>query len=115
MKVRTQQKGLSDEPAEQLVVRLELQADFLAGAWAHHAQKARQILEPGDVEAALRAVTALGDDGPENDRKGMSISGSFTHCWHGKRGTSAQKVRWFKRGLDTGDLSQGDTIKADAL
>jgi uncharacterized protein len=113
--VRARQQALNEEEARALSVRLELQADFLAGAWAHHAQKARQILEPGDVDAALKAVTALGDDRPDLDPKGDAAAGSFTRCWDGRHGTSAQRVRWFTRGLKTGDLAQGDTIKADEL
>jgi uncharacterized protein len=113
--VRARQQALNEEEARALAVRLELQADFLAGAWAHHAQKARQILEPGDVEAALKAVAALGDDRPDKDAQGEAAAGSFTRCWDGRHGTAAQRVRWFTRGLKTGDLDQGDTIKADEL
>jgi predicted metalloprotease len=114
-KVRTRQRGLSDAEAKDLSVRLELQADFLAGAWAHHADKARHILEPGDLEAALKAVAALGDDRHEPDSKGAVVPGSFTRCWDGRHGTAEQRARWFSRGFKTGDLSQGDTIEADML
>jgi len=113
--VRTRQQGLGEDEARALSVRLELQADFLAGAWAHHAQKARQILEPGDVDAALKALAVLGDKRPEVDPKGKVVDGSFTRCWDGHHGTSKQRVRWFTRGLETGDLAQGDTIKAEEL
>ena len=114
-KVLARQRELSDAEAKELSVRLELQADFLAGAWAHHADKARHILEPGDLEAALRAVAALGDDRHEPDPRRDVVTGSFTRCWDGRHGTSEQRARWFSRGFKTGDLTQGDTIKADAL
>jgi predicted metalloprotease len=102
--------GLSDEvhrrqsqsgqvEANQLSVRLELQADFLAGVWAFHAQKMKQILEPGDVEEALRAATAIGDDRLQRQSRGYVVPDSFTH------GTSAQRLNWFRRGFTTGDLS----------
>ena len=112
--VRTRQQGLGDDEARALSVRLELQADFLAGAWAHHAQKARQILEPGDVDAALKAGRP-GRQTPRGRSKGKVAGGSFTRCWDGQHGTSKQRVRWFTRGLETGDLAQGDTIKAEEL
>jgi predicted metalloprotease len=88
---------------------LELQADFLAGVWAHHAQRRRQILEPGDVESALRAATAIGDDTLQKQAQGYVVPDSFTH------GTSEQRVRWFRLGLKTGDVSQGDTFNAESL
>ena len=84
--------------ANRLSVRLELQADYLAGVWAYHAQRSRQILERGDVEAALGAATAIGDDRLQREGQGYVVPDSFTH------GTSAQRVRWFKRGLETGDF-----------
>jgi uncharacterized protein len=92
-----------------LSVRLELQADFLAGVWAHHAQRSKQILESGDIEEALNAASAIGDDRLQREATGTVTPDSFTH------GTSAQRVRWFRRGFETGDLSQGDTFKADVL
>ena len=114
-KVRSSQRGLSDDAAKQLSVRLELQADFLAGAWAHHADKARHILEPGDLEAAIKAVSALGDDRHEPGLKSDVVTGSFTRCWDGSHGTPEQRARWFSRGFKTGDLTQGDAIRADVL
>lgn len=90
-------------------VRLELQADFLAGVWAHHAQVDRQILEPGDIEEGLRAAAAIGDDTLQKRSQGYVVQDSFTH------GSSAQRVRWFRKGLQTGDLSQGDTFSARDL
>ena len=85
--------------ANQLSVRLELQADYLAGVWAHHAQKMKQILEPGDVEEALRAASAVGDDRLQKQAQGYIVPDSFTH------GTSEQRSRWFRQGLRTGSLS----------
>jgi uncharacterized protein len=114
-KVRTRQRGLSDAEAKDLSARLELQADFLAGVWAHHADKARHILEPGDLEAALKAVAALGNDRHEPESKGAVAPGSFTRCWDGRHGTAEQRARWFNLGFKTGDLAQGDTIEADML
>jgi predicted metalloprotease len=91
--------------ANQLSVRLELQADFYAGVWAHYAQK-RGIIEPGDFEEAMRAASAIGDDRLQREAQGYVVPDSFTH------GTSEQRARWFRRGLETGDLRQGDTFSA---
>jgi predicted metalloprotease len=106
--VRARQRRMSEVEAKKLSVRLELQADFLAGVWAHHAQRSRQILERGDVEAALRAASAIGDDRLEMESQGYVVPDSFTH------GTSEQRVRWFRRGLRTGDINQGDTFAVPA-
>ena len=92
------------EEYNQLSVRLELQADFLAGVWAHHAQRSWQILEAGDIEEALQAATAIGDDRLQKQAQGYVVPESFTH------GTSEQRARWFARGLKTGDMSRGDTF-----
>jgi hypothetical protein len=108
-KVHAQQQALGKSEANQLSVRLELQADFLAGVWAHHAHQARQILEAGDVESALRAATAIGDDRLQKQSQGYVVPDSFTH------GTSEQRVRWFRRGLESGNMSQGDTFVTDDL
>ena len=97
--------GARETEVNQASVRLELQADFFAGVWAHHANKARQILEQGDVEEALTAATAIGDDRLQKEGRGYVVPDSFTH------GTSAQRVRWFKKGLETGDFNQGNTFK----
>ncbi len=102
------QRGLPEAEANELSVRLELQADFFAGIWAHHAQRA-QLLEPGDLEEALRAATAIGDDAIQQQAQGYVVPDSFTH------GTSEQRVRWFRRGFETGDLSQGDTFRTPTL
>ena len=92
-----------------LSVRLELQADCFAGVWANHANQARSILEAGDVEAALAAATAIGDDTLQRQAQGTVVPDSFTH------GSSAQRVRWFKRGIDSGKLTQCDTFRAREL
>ncbi len=85
-------------------VRLELQADFFAGVWAHHTQRAKQVLEAGDLEEALRAATAIGDDNIQKQSQGYVVPDSFTH------GTSEQRARWFRKGFETGDINQGDTF-----
>jgi predicted metalloprotease len=95
---------VSEHDANRLSVRLELQADFLAGVWAHHAQQAKQILESGDLEEALEAASAIGDDRLQRQSRGAVVPDAFTH------GTSAQRARWFRRGFETGDLSQGNTF-----
>jgi predicted metalloprotease len=108
-KVSRMRGRVSQAEYNHLSVRLELQADFFAGVWAHHANKLRNILEPGDVEAALRAASAIGDDRLQRQARGYVVPDSFTH------GTSAQRVRWFRKGLETGDVSQGDTFNAEEL
>ena len=90
-------------------VRLELQADFFAGVWAHHGQKMKSFLEEGDIEEALRAANAIGDDRLQKQAQGYVVPESFTH------GTSAQRMRWFKKGFQTGDIQQGDTFNARSL
>ena len=100
---------VSQSEYNQLSVRLELQADFLAGVWARYADRTKHIVENGDVESALRAASAIGDDTLQRHAQGYVVPDSFTH------GTSEQRVRWFKRGYDTGDLRQGDTFSATDL
>ncbi len=97
-KVHSAQRGVGETQKNQLSVRLELQADYLAGVWAHHAQQMFKILEPGDIEEALRAATAIGDDKLQKSAQGYVVPDSFTH------GTSAQRFAWFHRGLETGDI-----------
>ena len=92
-----------------LSVRLELQADFFAGVWAHHAQKVRDILEAGDIEEAMRCAAAIGDDRLQMQAKGYVVPESFTH------GTAAQRAKWFRKGLESGDMSAGDTFSANPL
>jgi predicted metalloprotease len=108
-RVHGMRSQLSEADYNQLSVRLELQADFFAGVWAHHAQQNWNILEPGDIEEALNAAGAIGDDRLQREARGYFRPETFTH------GTSAQRVRWFRRGLATGDMSQGDTFNADEL
>jgi len=108
-RVHAMRERLSEAEYNELSVRLELQADFLAGVWAHHAERARQILESGDIEEALNAASAIGDDRLQRKFQGHVVPDSFTH------GTSAQRVRWFRRGLESGDLSRGDTFAAEVL
>jgi predicted metalloprotease len=103
-KVQNAQRRVGEQEANQLSVRLELQADYLAGVWAHHAQEARNILERGDIEAALAAANAIGDDKLQQEARGRVRPDSFTH------GTSAQRVRWFKRGLQTGDFAAAQQL-----
>ncbi len=103
-KVQSQRGRISKAEYNKLQVRLELQADFFAGVWAHHAQKMKNILEPGDIEEALTAANAIGDDRMQMQAQGYVVPDSFTH------GTSAQRMRWFRKGYETGDVSQGDTF-----
>ena len=106
-KVRSMQQQLGEAESNALSVRLELQADCLAGVWANHADRARNILEAGDVEEALNAASAIGDDALQRQSRGTVVPESFTH------GTSAQRQRWFRVGLETGDLNRCDTFSAD--
>jgi len=95
---------VSEKEYNKLSVRLELQADFYAGVWAYHSQKAFNILEEGDIEEALTAANAIGDDRLQKQGQGRVVPDSFTH------GTSQQRIRWFTKGFKTGDLRQGDTF-----
>jgi len=95
--------------ANQLSVRLELQADFFAGVWAHHAQKMKNILDREDIDEALHAASAIGDDRLQRQAQGYVVPDAFTH------GSSEQRVRWFTRGWQSGDLREGDTFKAAEL
>jgi predicted metalloprotease len=108
-RMQTMRGRVSKEEYNQLSVRMELQADFLAGVWAHHAERSRAILEKGDIEEALNAAAAIGDDRIQRRSQGYVVPESFTH------GTSAQRARWFRLGLETGDLSRGDTFGGPAL
>jgi predicted metalloprotease len=105
-KVQAAMQRSSPERANQLSVRMELQADCYAGIWANHANRSRHILQSGDVESGLNAAAAIGDDKLQMQARGYVSPESFTH------GTSAQRVQWFKRGLDVGELSACDTFKA---
>ena len=107
-KVHAARAQASETEYNELSVRLELQADFYAGVWAHHAQS-RGLLEAGDVEEALRCAAAIGDDRLQRKATGRVQPESFTH------GTSEQRVRWFKKGLESGDFTKGDTFAANPL
>jgi predicted metalloprotease len=102
-------QAVSQEEANRVLVRLELQADFLAGVWAHHAQRMKGLMEEGDIEEGLNAASSVGDDRIMKQQQGYVVPDAFTH------GTSEQRVRWFTKGLKTGDMSQGDTFAADEL
>ena len=103
-KVHAMRQRASQAEANALSVRMELQADFLAGVWAHHAHRMKNILEAGDIEEALNAASQIGDDTLQRKARGRVMPESFTH------GSSEQRVRWFRRGLETGDLSLRDTF-----
>jgi hypothetical protein len=108
-KVDAMRQRSSPAQSNALSVRLELQADFLAGMWAHWSEKAKPMLEAGDLEEALNAASQIGDDRLQRRSRGEVVPDAFTH------GTSAQRVRWFRKGWETGDLKQGDTFGAAAL
>jgi len=108
-KVRAAQQRMSQADANALSVRMELQADCYAGVWAHNAARSRQLLEAGDLEEGLRAASAIGDDRIQKQTQGRVVPDGFTH------GTSQQRMRWFKRGLETGDPQACDTFAAAQL
>ena len=97
-RVHAQKERVSQTEYNHLSVRLELQADFLAGVWAHHAQKTKKILQPGDIDEALRAANAIGDDRLQRQSRGTVVPDAFTH------GTSSQRARWFRLGFETGNV-----------
>lgn len=107
--VHQQKRGKTRAEANALSVRQELQADCFAGIWAHYADRDRQILEVGDIEAGLNAASAIGDDRLQKRHSGQIVPESFTH------GTSEQRMRWFKRGFDTGKVRECDTFLAKSL
>jgi predicted metalloprotease len=106
-KVARLRSRLSEVEYNKYSVRLELQADFYAGVWAHHNQKMKNVLVAEDIEEALRAANAIGDDNLQRQATGTVQPDGFTH------GTSEQRMYWFRKGFETGDLSQGDTFSAD--
>ena len=106
---QARQRGERVEGADGLLVRQELQADCLAGAWAYYAQQQLQWLEPGDLEEALNAANAIGDDRLQKQARGTVMPDAFTH------GTSAQRARWFRKGFESGDPGQCNTFKAVKL
>lgn len=105
-KVRQLQQGMSETEANKLSVALELQADFYAGLWTHYDEKVNNILEAGDIEEALSAANAVGDDAIQSKMQGHVTPDSFTH------GTSEQRMYWFNKGFKSGDIKQGDTFAA---
>jgi predicted metalloprotease len=108
-RVQTARGRVSEAEYNKLSVRLELQADFLAGVWARYADRTKHVVETGDLEEAMRAASAVGDDTLQRHAQGYVVPDSFTH------GTSAQRVRWFRKGYETGDIRQGDTFAARDL
>lgn len=104
-KVHQMQEGLSETEANKLSVALELQADFYAGVWANQNQKLNNVLEDGDIEEALSAASAVGDDKIQKKAQGYVVPDAFTH------GTSEQRMYWFKKGYQTGKLQEGNTFK----
>jgi len=104
-KVRELQQQVSEREANKLSVAQELQADFYAGLWAHYNEEMNNVLEAGDIEEALSAANAVGDDALQKKAQGHVVPDSFTH------GTSEQRMYWFKKGFDSGDIKQGDTFK----
>lgn len=104
-KISRLRRQVSETEYNRYSVKMELQADFLAGVWAHHAQK-KNILEAGDIEEALNAANAIGDDRLQKRSQGYVVPDAFTH------GSSEQRMYWFKKGYQTGDLSQGDTFNS---
>lgn len=107
--VQSKKARASEKEANALQVKVELQADYYAGVWAHHAQRRFNILEPGDIDEALRAASSIGDDTLQEQSQGHVVPDSFTH------GTSEQRVRWFKRGFERGDWAGGDTFSSPSL
>jgi predicted metalloprotease len=108
-KVHNAQQRTNKVKANALSVQLELQADCFAGVWGYRADSMRHIIEPGDVEQALTAASAIGDDRLQKQARGQIVPESFTH------GSSEQRMRWFKRGMESGDVRQCDTFKAAKL
>lgn len=108
-KVQQARQRVSEREANLLSVRLELQADCLSGVWANHAHRSRQVLEAGDVEEGLAAASAVGDDQMQKRAQGYAVPDSFTH------GSAAQRVRWFRQGLESGELRACDTFSAPNL
>jgi predicted metalloprotease len=103
-RVRSAQRGLGKADANALSVKQELQADCFAGLWGNHAERSRQVLEQGDIEEALNAASAIGDDRLQRQGQGYVVPESFTH------GTSKQRVEWFRRGITNGDIGSCDTF-----
>ena len=109
MEQQLAQRGESMQGANGLSVRLELQADCFAGVWANQSQQQLQWLQPGDIESALNAASQIGDDTLQREARGTVVPDSFTH------GTSAERVKWFKTGFQSGDVNACDTFHAQTL
>jgi predicted metalloprotease len=113
--VDAQRGRISEKEANRLSVKLELQADFLAGVWAHYERQMqdpklnKDIIQPGDIEEALNAANAIGDDRLQKESQGYVVPDAFTH------GTSAQRIYWFKKGYESGDINDGDTFNDPSL
>jgi len=108
-RVQEEQRGMDKVEANSLQVRVELQADGLAGVWANRAEEKWQFIEPGDVEAAMQTASAIGDDRLQRQAQGYVVPDAFTH------GTSAQRTRWFMTGLKSGDVASCDTFRTQQL
>ena len=115
-KIDAQRGRISESEMNALSVRLELQADFFAGVWAHYlaqekaaSDQSKLIIQPGDIDAALNAANAIGDDRLQKESQGYVVPDAFTH------GTSAQRMKWFKKGYESGDINEGDTFNATDL
>lgn len=108
-KVEQLRRSMGEVEANKLSVRLELQADFYAGVWAHYAQTSQKMLQEGDIEEALNAAHAIGDDNLQRQGQGYVVPDAFTH------GTSQQRMYWFKKGFETGDIRQGDTFNSNEM
>lgn len=108
-KVQNQRSMLTKTQANELTVRLELQADYYAGVWSHHAQRSLDVVEKGDIAEALNAAAAVGDDRLQMQTQGHVVPDAFTH------GTSKQRMEWFKKGYQSGLLDEGDTFADDAI
>ena len=106
--VRKAQRGLGKAGGNELSVKLELQADCFAGLWGNHADRSRQVLETGDIEEALNAASAIGDDRLQKEAQGYVVPESFTH------GTSKQRAHWFRKGIESGDVADCDTFGSDS-
>ena len=106
-KVDSERSRLSETKANKLTVRLELQADFLSGVWAHYEKEILKTLEPGDLEEAMNAAAAVGDDNLQMKYQGRVVPDAFTH------GTSAQRKEWFLKGWESGNIDKGDTFNAN--
>lgn len=105
-KVHQMQQGMPKVQANALSIKLELQADCLAGIWAHHANRVRQVVEPGDIDEAMNAASKIGDDAIQKRSQGYVVPDSFTH------GTSAQRVKWFREGFGSGQVESCNTFKS---